>query len=182
MACATCAALRPCIDSLCMWHVCSVHAGMGVDRSPSKGASAGRYYSGLVAQAKVGDRYKYKVRRPKHGDDDGDGERESKSSNRRRRHRQWRNDPCSRFMSIGRTRNDVIVDRHGFEFDAFDPPPLEQLVIMEFHVATFTGLAPRLCHGVRLVLTAPLLLWLSWFPQLVARGRVPWSSWTTLRR
>lgn len=135
-------------------HPC-FYPGTGLDtrRSPGQGS----YFSGLIPEARVGQKYKYRL----------------KTSKRKMR---WRNDPCGRQLSIDGTRNDTIVPLYPIPKRLpFAPPPLEELVIYEAHIATFSGTKRAKQYGAvrqQPTITLPLLLppvdgtWLGAIPRL----------------
>ena len=111
--------------------------------------SADGYWGGLVAQARVGDRYRYRV--------DGAGPFP---------------DPASRYQPEGVHGPSQVIDPAGFAWTDHDWPglPLEQAVIYELHVGTFTepgsfeAARQRLPELVELGVTAIELMPLADFP------------------
>ena len=113
--------------------------------------SPGGYWTGRFADVGAGHRYKYRL--------DGDGSRTFP-------------DPASRFQPEGVHGPSEVVDPSGFRWSAsaWTPPPLEQIVLYELHVGTFspegtyTGAIARLPHLVDLGVTAIELMPVGDFP------------------
>lgn len=108
----------------------------------------------------------------------------------------WRPDPRARSLNAGSNLNSVVVDPFAYDWviDDFDTPDLEELVIYQLHLGTFSGLndpagtpsfpagyadvAARMSYLEDLGVNAILLMPVTEFPFDESAGYNPITAWS----